>query len=59
MKTIERLLQAVNLDLPPNKPPIVPPIRTALPRNADDEAVILGFACAGVTPTFLRGATLL
>ncbi len=56
-ETIERLLQAVNLDLPPNEAADCPTQYELHFRNANDEAVILGFACAGVTPTFLRGAT--
>lgn len=54
-ETIERLLQAINLDLPPKDAADCPTQHELHFRNADGEATPLGFACAGVTPTFLRG----
>jgi putative hemolysin len=54
-ETIDRLLNAINLNLPP-KPRAECPTQYTLRFITDEGAAIeLGFACAGVTPTFLRG----
>lgn len=53
--TITRLLDAVNLDLPPRQPADCP-TETVLRFVKDSgEAVEIGYACPGVTPAFLRG----